>query len=253
MKKYRFFNKICTEQEILDSVDARLAEIKGVGSRYQEIYNLIPNNSIVLDYGCGFGLFTAWVAEKSQYVDGIDLEENEIEVAKLITGTRKNITFSNARITDLDSAYYDTVISNQVAEHVHNVGNYLTQINRVLKNNGRLIISIPNVSSPRYFLPPLSRKFTKYLRRRSANILEEYDKPNSHINSWDAYHFTTLLASCGFKLENLVYCENVPLPPQFARFGLPSYWKTNSIFKSWSYTLVFEFHKERFVNIDALD
>lgn len=253
MKKYRFFNEICTEGEILDNADVKLSEIKSVGSRYQEIYNLIPENSKVLDYGCGFGLFTSWVAEKSEHVDGIDLEENEIEVAKLISGSRKDLTFSNARITDLESMYYDTVISNQVAEHVHNVGTYLSQINRVLKENGRLVISIPNVSSPRYFLPPLSKKFTKYLRRRSENILDAYDKPNCHINSWDAYHFTTLLASCGFKLENLVYCENVPLPPQFARFGLPTYWKTNSIFKAWSYTLVFEFRKERFVSIDVVD
>ena len=103
----------------------------------------------------------------------------------------------------------DIVISNQVAEHVHNVGNYLSQINRVLKKNGKLIISIPNVASPRYFLPPLSKKFISYLKRRSEDVFEAYDKPNTHINSWDAYHFTTLLASCGFKLENLVYCENV--------------------------------------------
>ena len=161
MKKYRFYNKICTEREIFDQLDLQLAEIKRVGSRYHEIYNLIPTNSRVLDYGCGFGLFTGWVAEKSELVDGIDLEKNEIEVATLINGNRENLTFSNSQITDLGSAYYDTVISNQVAEHVHNVGNYLAQINRVLKKNGRLIISIPNVSSPRYFLPPLSKKFKK--------------------------------------------------------------------------------------------
>lgn len=253
MKKYRFYNEICTEREILNKLDTQLAAIKSVGSRYHEIYNLIPMNSKVLDYGCGFGLFTAWVAEKGNHVDGIDLETNEIEVAKLINGNREDLTFSNARITDLESKYYDIVISNQVAEHVHNVGNYLSQINRVLKKNGKLIISIPNVASPRYFLPPLSKKFISYLKRRSEDVFEAYDKPNTHINSWDAYHFTTLLASCGFKLQNLVYCENVPLPPQFARFGLPLYWKTNSIFKSWSYTLVFEFQKERFVNLDALD
>lgn len=253
MKKYKFYNKICSEREILEGVQDQLAEIKKPGSRYREIYDFIPSDSKVLDYGCGFGLFTGWVASKSQLVDGIDLEENEIAVAKLVNGITDNLSFSNTPINQLETSYYDTVISNQVAEHVHNVGNYLSQINRVLKKDGRLIISIPNVSSPRYFLPPLSKKFKNFLKRRSEEVLSAYDKPNSHINSWDAYHFTTLLASCGFVLENLVYCEDVPLPPQFARFKLPIYWKTNSIFKSWSYTLVFEFRKEKFVKINAYD
>lgn len=58
MKKYQFYNKICTEREILNSVDTQPLEIKSVGSCYHEMYNLIPTNSRVLDYSCGFGLFT---------------------------------------------------------------------------------------------------------------------------------------------------------------------------------------------------
>ena len=97
------------------------------------------------------------------------------------------------------------------------------------------------MASPRYFTP-LSKKFISYLKRRSEDVFEAYDKPNTHINSWDAYHFTTLLASCGFKLENLVYCENVP-PHHNLVVWFAVILETNSIFKSWSYTLVFEFER----------
>ena len=55
MKKYRFYNEICTEREILNKLDTQLAAIKSVGSRYHEIYNLIPTNS---RFGlCGLAIY----------------------------------------------------------------------------------------------------------------------------------------------------------------------------------------------------
>ena len=68
MKKYRFYNEICTEREILNKLDTQLAAIKSVGSRYHDIYNLLPTNSKVLDYGCGFGLLL-WVAENVMWTE----------------------------------------------------------------------------------------------------------------------------------------------------------------------------------------
>ena len=52
---------------------------------------------------------------------------------------------------------------------------------------------------------PHCQKIQSYLKRRSEDVFEAYDKPNTHINSWDAYHFTTLLASCGLNYKT-VYC-----------------------------------------------
>ena len=73
---------------------------------------------------------------RKRHVDGIDLETNEIEVANPINGNREDLTFSNARITELESKYYDIVISNQVAEHVHNVGIIYPRLIEFLKRMG---------------------------------------------------------------------------------------------------------------------
>ena len=253
MKTYNFYNQELSFEDIVQKASEYQEGLLGKGQRYSDIFGLIPPDGKVLDYGCGFGLFTSLVAKKSIRVSGIDQSENEITIAKKLFAKQQNVKFSNKTITTFKSNTFDTVISNQVIEHVHNTGNYLKEINRVLKPGGSLVISIPNVTNPRYFLPPLSTRTSQYLTKVSRNILESYDKTRDHIHCWDAYHFTMLLGSCGFSFKKLIESEGVALPALASKFGLPQYIKTRTRFKGWSYTLVFLFEKKEDTNIQITD
>lgn len=127
-------------------------------SRYCKLIKLIPTQSKIIDLGCGWGTFAKMVAEKGNIVLGIDNSENEIEICITVWGNTERLKFERKEIYDIDDESFECVVSTQVIEHVHNPGNYLHQCNRVLRNGGLLIISLPNVMNPRFFLALKAKK-----------------------------------------------------------------------------------------------
>ncbi len=110
----------------------------------------ITHNTYVLDYGCGTGIFSHYLFEKyGCNIDAVDISKNEIENAKS-AWQKDKVNWIVAENFDYPFEKYDIIISSQVIEHVHNVGNYLCRINFMLKPDGRLIIGLPNNLNFRY-------------------------------------------------------------------------------------------------------
>ena len=101
MKKYDFYNEHLSFAELASKATDYQANLLGAGSRYKDIFELIPAGGTVLDYGCGFGLFTSLVAKKSLSISGIDKSSNEISIAKKLFAAQRNLKFSNQDITTL--------------------------------------------------------------------------------------------------------------------------------------------------------
>ena len=95
--------------------------------------------------------------------------------------------------------HFDYVISSQVIEHVHNSGNYLDQINRVLKENGFLIITLPNIMTPRLIALNIRNNLEK-IKHVNKKIVSGYDKRNLHINMGSSSLYTFNLNSLGFEI-----------------------------------------------------
>lgn len=105
-----------------------LKEIKKLGSEI---------SGKTLDVGCGTKPYKKYFAS-SEYV-GLEIEEqtnNQIKQADVYYDG-KHFPFENAE--------FDSLLSNQVLEHVFNPTEFLSEINRVLKINGKLLISVPFV------------------------------------------------------------------------------------------------------------
>ncbi len=99
----------------------------------------------VLDAGCGEGYGSCLLAEAGSAVTGIDISEEAVRHAgeKYV---RENLLYrvmdANAMVFPDNS--FDVVVSFQVIEHLHDAGKFLEEIRRVLKKDGRAIISTPN-------------------------------------------------------------------------------------------------------------
>lgn len=217
-------------------------DLKG---RYNQILKLIPSDEYVLDYGCGWGIFSEMLANKGCYVDGIDLDENSIEIAKDFIEENNHLTFQQIPITDIESNKYDYVVSSQVIEHTHNPGNYLMECNRVLKLNGYLVISLPNIITPNNIMAQMidwNKKFTNYFKDY------QYLKIQDHIQGWDPFCFGRLLNSMGFEFISVDFIEGLPFPKNkyFRLFEVPR-------INNYSYTMVFKVQKKRFVKINNFD
>ncbi len=211
--------------------------------RYYKILDLVPRDKYGLDYGCGWGAFTTLVAEKNNKIVGLDLSENEINICKNVWAEISNVDFTNAPIESLPKKEFDFVISNQVIEHTHNPGTYLNEINRVLRMEGNLIISLPNIMNPRFFATLFSRQFENLLVKENNRILMEYRKSRDHIQGWDPVHFSRLVGSAGFRVDRYLPLEGVPLPAFVRKLKLPLNVYLGGRLKNYCYTMAFKLTK----------
>ncbi|MBA9074617.1 ubiquinone/menaquinone biosynthesis C-methylase UbiE [Flavobacterium gossypii] len=103
------------------------------------------SDKIVLDIACGEGYGSHLMSEKASFVYGVDIDNECISQAKL-KYKKQNIEFlvgSTSKIP-LEDNSVDIVVSYETIEHHDEHDEMMTEIKRVLKPNGLLIISTPD-------------------------------------------------------------------------------------------------------------
>lgn len=104
--------------------------------------------SVLLDVGCGDGTYVREFGEFVNRVQGIDntkLYWYEIQTKshKDTYGNHEfNINFENGKFPYLDNTF-DYVFTKSVIEHVANTSHFLSEIYRVLKRDGKLVVLTP--------------------------------------------------------------------------------------------------------------
>lgn len=243
-----------TDEEVRRFVEDYLTEVKGnTRTRYHGLLSLVQKagSGRALDYGCGWGHYSIALADKGFTVEGIDLSANEIGICQLVWGQRANVRFTSTPISDFTPSSFDLVLSSQVIEHVHNVGNYLSGINRVLRPGAVLAISLPNVMTPRFILGALTGKMKKNLAAISEKVLTNYEKGSDHINAWDPAHFVRMVSSVGFRFDEYLPMEGLAMP--FSRYCKPYLQIKGRRLENLSYTMAFRFVKEKDSAIGPMD
>lgn len=114
--------------------------------RYQFAKYLVENKT-VLDVACGEGYGSSLLAENASKVVGMDIDKLVIAKANEKYGNSK-LSFVEGNITQIpfeDNAF-DVIISYETIEHVSEKIQkiFLSEIVRVLKQDGLLVMSTPN-------------------------------------------------------------------------------------------------------------
>jgi len=121
---------------------------------------------------------------------------------------------------------FDTVIAGEVIEHVENPSFLLREINRVLEDNGKLIISTPHAG---YYWEIIRNLFFSSIK--SMDIGE-------HLSNWNILDFERLLRKNGFEVKKK-YGDVFTLPP-------PLRWKIPvQRFPKLSWVIIYEIIKEK--------
>lgn len=107
----------------------------------------------VLDVGCGNGFVTKILLSNrgKKFECGIDLSPSEIKLAKL-SGSFKSCKVGSVYKLPFKNNSFNTVFSNSVIEHLPNLDLALTEISRVLKPSGQLIVTVPSSYFTKYLL-----------------------------------------------------------------------------------------------------
>lgn len=131
----------------------------------------------VLEIGCGSGDFAAWMAENGAHeVIGRDFSSVPIiEASERFE--RDNLTFSLGDVENLDdrAASFDLVVSCETIEHVPSPPKAMSELSRVLRSGGVLLLTTPNYMS----ITGLHRVFREATGRK-------WDEGGQPIAHWTA-------------------------------------------------------------------
>lgn len=114
------------------------------------ICDLIPDNTHILDIGCGNGRFLTTLEGKNIYYTGIDFSKGLISVANERYSDRPNTEFliGDALALSFHDKSFDTTVSFAVLHHIPSRAyriQFLREASRVTKPGGMIIITAWNV------------------------------------------------------------------------------------------------------------
>ena len=109
--------------------------------------------SSVLDVGCAQGHYSIRIAREYPHskVKGVDVDEEKLNVGKQTMQNfgLSNLTFEERDVFESwDGGKYDVVLLLQVIEHLEDDATGLKKIGTMIKKDGHLIITGPNIESP---------------------------------------------------------------------------------------------------------
>ena len=103
---------------------------------------LIEPDDTVLECACGTGLLSAVIAPKCRQLTATDFSEKMLKKAEKNCRAFRNITYDQADITALPFAdgSFDKIVAGNVIHLLDNPMTALSELNRVCKDDGALII-----------------------------------------------------------------------------------------------------------------
>ena len=103
---------------------------------------LIEPDDTVLECACGTGLLSAVIAEKCRKLTATDFSEKMLKKAEKKCRSFRNITYAQADVTALSyqDGSFDKVVAGNVIHLLDNPLTALSELNRVCKDGGMLII-----------------------------------------------------------------------------------------------------------------
>jgi SAM-dependent methyltransferase len=102
-------------------------------------------SGLVLEVGCGSGLFLRLLAEAGYEVEGLDISTSDVEYAN----TRLGLKVYQGSVEDqtLPADRYDAVLVMSVLEHVPDPLETVRRVFRILKPGGWIVLGLPMIES----------------------------------------------------------------------------------------------------------
>lgn len=122
------------------------SKIPSWGQVNRPLWNLIHKyaHGRVLDAGCARGWYVQALHEQGLEAYGCDL----FDWSEWQTVPRKAYMQSNLPYLPFNDQCFDTVICLNVLEHITPIESVLRELSRVCKNEGNLLLAVPNCDNP---------------------------------------------------------------------------------------------------------
>jgi ubiquinone/menaquinone biosynthesis C-methylase UbiE len=194
--------------------------------RVKMLSDHLHSGMTVLELGCGTGYFTRELARCGADVVAVDVSPELLEIAKADCAA-ENVRYEihNACALGYGDAVFDSVVGSSVLHHLE-INEALREIYRVLKSDGTIYFTEPNMLNPQIAIqkniPWIKRKLgdspdeTAFFRWSLRRLLKETGFRDVRIDPFDFLHPKT----AGIFVNQLNrlghFLESVPLVSEFA-------------------------------------
>lgn len=168
------------------------------GERVEIASRLVPKCNNLLDVGCGDGVMLHFIKDKVKNTYGVDNVKTELKKAKKV-GMFVDLINTDTDDFPYKKNFFDAVTCLDVIEHVKDPRILLRKIYSVLRKDGILIISTPNIR----FSDHLGKLLFSGVFPKTSISEAEYD--GGHIHFFTYKDMYLLLKDQKFK--NIQYYE----------------------------------------------
>jgi 2-polyprenyl-6-hydroxyphenyl methylase/3-demethylubiquinone-9 3-methyltransferase len=154
----------------------------------------------VLDVGCGEGAFAAELVRAGADVVGIDVAEEPLRRARTLHPELDLRLVDGEGAWGLGDAAFDLVWAGEVIEHVADTARWLSEVRRVLRSGGRLLLS-----TPAHGVLAMLR-----LAVSTRAFEEHFDPRGDHLRFYSRDTLTRLLGDFGFEQIDVRLSGAVP-------------------------------------------
>ena len=133
---------IIRQRKAFDNNEVLLADV-----RYKKIYNLLKKfpKRKVLEIGCSDGEFLKLLKVEGWEVKGLEVSKKAVQKARK-KGIDADVCDVNNKLPLKDNSF-DVIVAGEVMEHLFEDLDFLDECHRVLKEEGILIVTTPNLIS----------------------------------------------------------------------------------------------------------
>jgi SAM-dependent methyltransferase len=177
--------------------------IRAVGQLHRVVFERVlklglPEGSSVLDLGAGSGAFSMRLADHGFVVDAVDIAPIKLE--------RENITVHQLDLNDdfsgpLAKKKFDLIVSMELIEHIENPFHLFRQSSRLVKDNGFMIVTSPNMESWMSRLMFLANGSMPWFGERGW-------RANHHAVPHFSWQMPIMAREAGFKLLDISQTDN---------------------------------------------
>jgi SAM-dependent methyltransferase len=191
---------------------------------FELVESHVPRRGRVLDFGCGYGMLSNFLALKSpgRTIVGIDLNRERIEVAKRSAKGTPKISFQLGDVRDFEGIPFDAVVMTDVLHHINDdkVRVLLRIIRSCLSDTGTLVVlDVDRSPLPKFYTTYLIDRLlnlTRLLHYRSRNLLMRL---LGQSGFWVHY---VVPADRGLPLSDVIYlCKKRKSEPLAALYPTP--------------------------------
>lgn len=180
-----FYDNNLQQKNISNKVDLKEIKKKSVVDtkrRAELIKQITPKNGTILEIGSGYGFFLEIMKKHGYETIGIEVSKERRRLASKVT-TAKLLDIDLNSVS-LDIGKFNTIVMFHVLEHIANPTQFLKNIQQLLKNNGRLVIEVPNL---------------KDLQLKHNTSYRNWYWQRAHIHYFSPEILTKILQKSGFQ------------------------------------------------------